>query len=94
MDREFHGAMEAKEGSCRTSTTRSTSRSTLDGAGERVRPAAARAEADDDRDDDDDDDDLEDAAEDEIDFVLAAYREDGQPYVQALARIWPTTSTS
>jgi putative tRNA adenosine deaminase-associated protein len=31
------------------------------------------------------DDDLEDAAPDEIDFVLAAYREDGQPMVQALA---------
>ena len=31
------------------------------------------------------DDDLEDAAADEIDFVLAAYREDGQPMVQALA---------
>ena len=32
-----------------------------------------------------DDDDLDDAAPDEIDFVLAAYREDGQPMVQALA---------
>ncbi len=32
-----------------------------------------------------DDDELEDAAPDEIDFVLAAYREDGQPMVQALA---------
>src|SRR5829696_5219294 len=31
------------------------------------------------------DDDLDDAAPDEIDFVLAAYREDGQPMVQALA---------
>ena len=39
---------------------------------------------DDDDDDEDDDDDLEDAADDEIDFVLAAYREDGQPLVQAL----------
>jgi len=39
---------------------------------------------DDDEDDEDDDDDLEDAADDEIDFVLAAYREDGQPLVQAL----------
>jgi putative tRNA adenosine deaminase-associated protein len=35
--------------------------------------------------DDEDDDDLEDAADDEIDFVLAAYREDGQPLVQALS---------
>ncbi|CAA9390677.1 MAG: FIG00945263: hypothetical protein [uncultured Propionibacteriaceae bacterium] len=40
---------------------------------------------DDDDDDDDGDDDLEDAAEDEIDFVIAAYREDGQPQVQALS---------
>src|ERR687889_1453251 len=31
------------------------------------------------------DDDLDDAAPDEIDFVIAAYREDGQPMVQALA---------
>lgn len=37
-----------------------------------------------DDDDEDDDDDLEDAADDEIDFVIAAYREDGQPLVQAL----------
>lgn len=36
-------------------------------------------------DDDDDDDDIEDAADDEIDFVLAAYREDGQVLVQALS---------
>lgn len=36
-------------------------------------------------DDDDDDDDMEDAADDEIDFVLAAYREDGQVLVQALS---------
>lgn len=41
---------------------------------------------DDDDDDEDDDDDLEDAADDEIDFVLAAYREDGQPVVQALRK--------
>jgi putative tRNA adenosine deaminase-associated protein len=32
----------------------------------------------------DEDDELEDAAPDEIDFVIAAYREDGQPLVQAL----------
>lgn len=38
----------------------------------------------DDPDDSDADDDLEDAAEDEIDYVLAAYREDGQVHVQAL----------
>ena len=55
----------------------------LDGAGKPRDSGAAPAEADDDLDDDDD---LEDAAEDEIDFVLAAYREDGQPYVQALAK--------
>ena len=40
----------------------------------------------DDDDEDDDDDEPEDATEDEIDFVLAAYREDGQPYVQALSK--------
>jgi putative tRNA adenosine deaminase-associated protein len=38
----------------------------------------------DDPDDSDPDDDIEDAAEDEIDYVLAAYREDGQLHVQAL----------
>jgi putative tRNA adenosine deaminase-associated protein len=37
-------------------------------------------------DDEDDDDEPEDATEDEIDFVLAAYREDGQPYVQELTK--------
>jgi putative tRNA adenosine deaminase-associated protein len=42
------------------------------------------SDADDLEDDDDDDDDLEDAADDEIDFVIAAYREDGQALVQAL----------
>ena len=36
-------------------------------------------------DDGPDDDDLDDAAPDEIDFVVAAYREDGQPMAQALA---------
>ena len=56
----------------------------LDSAGERVRPAVDGAEADDDAEDDDDD--LEDAADDEIDFVLAAYREDGEPYVQSLSK--------
>jgi putative tRNA adenosine deaminase-associated protein len=54
----------------------------LDGAGKPGDSRGAPAEADEDLDDDD----LEDAAEDEIDFVLAAYREDGQPYVQALAK--------
>jgi putative tRNA adenosine deaminase-associated protein len=40
---------------------------------------------DEDEDEDDlDDEDLEDAEEDEIDFVIAAYREDGQALVQAL----------
>jgi len=42
-------------------------------------------DADDDDEDEDDEDEPEDAGEDEIDFVLAAYREDGQPVVQALA---------
>jgi putative tRNA adenosine deaminase-associated protein len=41
---------------------------------------------DDDDDFDDDDDDLEDATEDEIDFVVAAYREDGLPVAQALRK--------
>jgi len=35
-------------------------------------------------DDEDEEDDLEDASDEEIDFVIAAYREDGQPLVQAL----------
>ena len=51
-----------------------------DGPGEKPEPDDA-----DDPDDDDPDDDLEDAAEDEIDYVLAVYREDGQLRVQALA---------
>jgi putative tRNA adenosine deaminase-associated protein len=64
----------------------------LDGAGRSAdsvkEPADTDDEFDDDLDDDDDFDevDLEDAAEDEIDFVLAAYREDGQPYVQSLGK--------
>ena len=53
-------------------------------------PALAVASDDiddsDDDDDDDDDDELEDAADDEIDFVIAAYREDGQALVQALSK--------
>jgi putative tRNA adenosine deaminase-associated protein len=39
---------------------------------------------DDDDDEEDDDEDLEDADDEEIDFVIAAYREDGQPLAQAL----------
>jgi putative tRNA adenosine deaminase-associated protein len=64
----------------------------LDGAGRSAdsvkEPADTDGELDDDLDDDDDFDevDLEDAADDEIDFVLAAYREDGQPYVQSLGK--------
>ena len=38
----------------------------------------------DDDEDDDEDDEPEDALADEIDFVIAAYREDGQPNVVAL----------
>jgi putative tRNA adenosine deaminase-associated protein len=51
-------------------------------------PTNTEGELDDDLDDDEDFDevDLEDAADDEIDFVLAAYREDGQPYVQSLGK--------
>ena len=64
----------------------------LDGASrsaDSVKGAAnTEDEFDEDLDDDDDFDevDLEDAADDEIDFVLAAYREDGQPYVQSLGK--------
>jgi putative tRNA adenosine deaminase-associated protein len=64
----------------------------LDGAGKSAdsakEPADTDEEFDDDLEDDDDFDevDLEDAADDEIDFVLAAYREDGQPYVQSLGK--------
>lgn len=64
----------------------------LDGAGKSAdsvsKPAETEDEPDDDLEDDEDFDevDLEDAAEDEIDFVLAAYREDGQPYVQSLGK--------
>lgn len=55
-----------------------------DGAREPA-PTQPGAPLDETDDDDEDDDDLEDAADDEIDFVIAAYREDGQPLVQALA---------
>ena len=52
-------------------------------------PAKTPAEDDpdepDDVDDEDDDDEIEDATDEEIDFVIAAYREDGQLYVQSLA---------
>ena len=60
----------------------------LEGRGEGT-PAGGLAEADEELEDDgdeEDEDEPEDAAEDEIDFVLAAYREDGQPYVQSLAK--------
>ncbi len=40
----------------------------------------------DDPEDDDDEDDLEDATDDEIDFVMAFYREDGLPVVTSLAK--------
>jgi putative tRNA adenosine deaminase-associated protein len=69
----------------------------LDGSGAKdwSQPAPAAVPAlledldeddDSDEDDDDDEDDLEDASDEEIDFVLAAYREDGQPQVQALSK--------
>jgi len=62
----------------------------LDGAGA-SRTAATTApvavdEDDLDDDDEEDEDDLEDAADDEIDFVVAAHREDGQLVVQALSK--------
>jgi putative tRNA adenosine deaminase-associated protein len=64
----------------------------LDGASKRADSASRRSgaggEFEDELEDDDDleEVDLEDAADDEIDFVLAAYREDGQPYVQSLGK--------
>ena len=64
----------------------------LGGAGRNAASASRRSGANeelgDEVEDDDDFDevDLEDAADDEIDFVLAAYREDGQPYVQSLGK--------
>ena len=64
----------------------------LDGAGRSAdsvkEPADSDDEFDDELEDDEDFDevDLEDAADDEIDFVLAGYREDGQPYVQSLGK--------
>ncbi len=64
----------------------------LDGAGRSADSVSGPADTEDDLEDDVDDDeefdevDLEDAADDEIDFVLAAYREDGQPYVQSLGK--------
>lgn len=53
----------------------------LDGAKE---TASAAVATDVEHDDDEDEDDLEDATDEEIDFVIAVYREDGQLYVQAL----------
>ncbi|HET9303701.1 MAG TPA: tRNA adenosine deaminase-associated protein [Propionibacteriaceae bacterium] len=64
----------------------------LDGAGRSADSVKGSADKDEEFDDDLEDDedfdevDLEDAADDEIDFVLAAYREDGQPYVQSLGK--------
>jgi len=64
----------------------------LDGASKSADSASRRSrgagEFDDELEDDEDleEVDLEDAADDEIDFVLAAYREDGQPYVQSLGK--------
>jgi putative tRNA adenosine deaminase-associated protein len=58
----------------------------LDGAGRQRQSAPSDLEDDLDDDDEPDDDEPEDATEDEIDFVLAAYREDGQPYVQELSK--------
>jgi putative tRNA adenosine deaminase-associated protein len=59
----------------------------LEGRVGRTPPATTGVVVDDDLDDDDDDDDEpEDATDDEIDFVLAAYREDGEPRVQELSK--------
>lgn len=54
----------------------------LDGAKETASASVATDVEHD--DDDEDEDDLEDATDEEIDFVIAVYREDGQLYVQAL----------
>ncbi len=58
----------------------------LDRAGETTSTATVPQVAPDhdDEDEDDEDDDLEDATDEEIDFVIATYREDGQLYVQPL----------
>ena len=48
--------------------------------------AADEQDEQDEQEDDLDDDDYEDASDDEIDFVIAAYREDGQALVQALRK--------
>lgn len=64
----------------------------LEGKGGRTPPvttpvATPVADVDDDLEDgEEDDDEPEDATEDEIDFVLAAYREDGEPRVQELTK--------
>ena len=58
----------------------------LEGKGEPA-PAVGLTDVDEELEDDsDDDDEPEDASDEEIDFVLAAYREDGQPNVQSLAK--------
>ena len=54
-------------------------------AGEGAQAPSAGAEDEPDELDDDEEDELEDATDEEIDFVIAAYREDGQLYVQSLA---------
>jgi len=54
-------------------------------AGEGAQAPSAEAEDEPDELDDDEEDELEDATDEEIDFVIAAYREDGQLYVQSLA---------
>jgi len=55
-------------------------------AGDPAKAPAAEDEPDEpDELDDEDEDEIEDATDEEIDFVIAAYREDGQLYVQSLA---------
>ena len=44
----------------------------------------AEDEDDDDAEDEDDDDDVDDVLEDDLDFIMALYREDGTPVVNAL----------
>lgn len=49
-------------------------------------PAPAPDDEDEDLDDEDDEDELEDATEEEIDVVVALYREDGEPVAVPLAK--------
>ncbi len=51
----------------------------MDAFDEDAEPFNLKDDGDDDDTDDDDDDDIDDATEDDVDFVVAVYREDGRP---------------